>query len=41
MSAIPTLSVLDFRTLGDDQLATAEDIFNDFRDREFETRLPG
>ena len=34
MSAIPTLPVLDFRALSDDQLATAEDIFNDFRDRE-------
>ena len=29
-----SLPVLDFRTLSDDQLATAEDIFNDFRDRE-------
>ena len=28
------LPVLDFRALSDDQLATAEDIFNDFRDRE-------
>ena len=34
MSAIPTLPVLDFRALSDDQLATAEDIFNEFRDRE-------
>ena len=34
VSAIPTLPVLDFRALSDDQLATAEDIFNDFRDRE-------
>ena len=34
MSAIPTLPVLDFRALSDDQLATAEDIFNDFCDRE-------
>ena len=29
VSAIPTLPVLDFRALSDDQLATAEDIFND------------
>ena len=34
VSAIPTLPILDFRALSDDQLATAEDIFNDFRDRE-------
>ena len=34
MSAIPTLPILDFRALSDDQLATAEDIFNEFRDRE-------
>ena len=34
VSAIPTLPVLDFRALSDDQLATAEDIFNEFRDRE-------
>ena len=29
-----TLSVLDFRTLTDEQLATAKDIFDDFRDRD-------
>ena len=34
VSAIPSLPILDFRALTDDQLATAEDIFNDFRDRE-------
>ena len=32
--AAESLSVLDFRALSDDQLATAEDIFNDFRNRE-------
>ena len=32
--AAESLPVLDFRALSDDQLATAEDIFNDFRDRE-------
>ena len=32
--ALESLSVLDFRALADDQLATAEDIFNDFLDRE-------
>ena len=32
--AAESLPVLDFRTLTDDQLATAEAIFNDFRDRE-------
>ena len=34
VSTIPTLPVLDFRALSDGQIATAEDIFNDFRDRE-------
>ena len=29
-----SLSVLDFRTLTDEQLSTAKDIFDDFRDRE-------
>ena len=29
-----SLPVLDFRTLTDEQLSTAEDIFDDFRDRE-------
>ena len=29
-----SLPVLDFRTLSNDQLATAEDIFNDFLDRD-------
>ena len=29
-----TLPILDFRTLTDDQLATAKDIFDDFRDRD-------
>ena len=29
-----TLPVLDFRTLSDEQLATAEAIFDDFRDKE-------
>ena len=32
--AVESLPVLDFRSLTDGQLATAEDIFNDFRDRE-------
>ena len=32
--AAESLPVLDFRALTDDQLATAEAIFNDFRDRE-------
>ena len=32
--AAESLPVLDFRVLSDDQLATAEAIFNDFRDRE-------
>ena len=32
--ALESSSVLDFRALTDDQLATAEDIFNDFLDRE-------
>ena len=34
INAAKSLSVLDFRALSDDQLATAEDIFNDFRNRE-------
>jgi len=29
-----SLPLLDFRELSDDQLATAEDIFNDFRERD-------
>ena len=29
-----TLPILDFRTLTDDQLAAAKDIFDDFRDRD-------
>ena len=33
---IPFLPVLDFRALTDEQLATAETIFNDFRDLEFQ-----
>ena len=32
--AAESLPVLDFRVLSNDQLATAEAIFNDFRDRE-------
>ena len=32
--AAESLPVLEFRALSDDQLATAEDIFNDFRQRE-------
>ena len=32
--AAESLPVLDFRALSDEQLAVAEDIFNDFRDRE-------
>ncbi len=32
--AADSLLVLDFHALSDEQLATAEDIFNDFRDRE-------
>ena len=39
--AAESLPVLDFRALSDDQLATAEDIFNDFRARELKPRLPG
>ena len=31
---VETLPILDFRTLTDDQLATAKDIFDDFRDRD-------
>ena len=34
INAAKSLPVLDFRALSDDQLATAEDIFNDFRNRE-------
>ena len=34
MRTIETLPILDFRTLTDDQLATAKDIFDDFRDRD-------
>ena len=34
INAAESLPVLDFRTLSDDQLATAEAIFNDFRERE-------
>ena len=34
INGIESLPVLDFRALTDGQLATAEDIFNDFRDRE-------
>ena len=34
INAAKSLPILDFRTLSDGQLATAEDIFNDFRDRE-------
>ncbi len=33
---IPFLPILDFRTLTDDQLATAETIFDDFRDKELQ-----
>ena len=32
MRSAETLPILDFRALSDDQLATAESIFNDFRD---------
>ena len=32
--AVDAVTVLDFRTLTDDQLATAKDIFDDFRDRD-------
>ena len=32
--AVETLPVLDFRALTDEQLATAEDIFDEFRDKE-------
>ena len=31
-----SLSILDFRTLSDDQLQTAKDIFEDFRDRDLQ-----
>ena len=34
VSAIDSLPVLDFRTLTDQQLATAEDIFDEFRERD-------
>ena len=34
INAAKSLPVLDFRALSDGQLAAAEDIFNDFRDRE-------
>ena len=34
--AISTLPILDMRTLSDAQLATAEAVFEDFRDREFQ-----
>ena len=34
VSAIDSLPVLDFRTLSDEQLATAQDIFDDFRERD-------
>ena len=36
ISAAESLPVLDLRTLTDDQLATAEAIFNDFRDKELQ-----
>ena len=35
ISAIESLPVLDFRSLSDEQLATAEAIFEEFRDKEF------
>ena len=34
MRTIETLPILDFRTLTNAQLATAKDIFDDFRDRD-------
>ena len=34
ITALDTLPILDFRTLTDDQLTTAKDIFDDFRDRD-------
>ena len=34
VSAVESLRILDFRDLSDEQLATAEEIFEDFRDRE-------
>ena len=34
VSAVDSLPILDFRTLTDDQLSTAKDIFNEFRDKE-------
>ena len=34
ITSVGTLPILDFRTLTDDQLATAKDIFDDFRDRD-------
>ena len=34
ISSVGSLPVLDFRALTDEQLATAEDIFNEFRDKE-------
>ena len=34
INAAKSVPVLDFRALSDEQLAIAEDIFNDFRDRE-------
>ena len=35
ISAIDSLPILDLRVLSDDQLATAERIFEEFRDKEF------
>ena len=36
-----SLPVLDFRTLTDDQIATAETIFNEFRKLDLQAGLPG
>ena len=36
VSAIDSLPVLDFRTLSDEQLAIAQDIFDEFRDKELQ-----
>ena len=34
VTTLETLPILDFRTLSDDQLTTAKDIFDDFRERD-------
>ena len=41
VGAMDSLPVLDFRTLTDDQIATAETIFNEFRKLDLQAGLPG